>query len=250
MKKSILEPFLKKYHLAGINDVAKLKFIAADKKLIAEASTPNNVLTANIQLLNCSDLPELEFGINNTTKLLKMLNALSDDITLSAINEEGRVTGIIINDINVELQYVTADLKTLSIRGFKKTDIAYDAELIIDKDFIETFICAKAALPDAEHVAFQTNKLGTIEMVFGQVNGNNNKLLNTSTIKYKPKVVDGKDKLPLPLLFNAVYIKEVLLANKEASETTLKLNPYPLANMSFTTNDIVSSYHMVGIIGK
>jgi hypothetical protein len=83
MHKSAITEFISKYTINKIDDVIweissnkiKTRFISVDKSMIGDAT-----------MLNFKESAELEgtkLGIYQTGKLLKMLAALEDDITIS-----------------------------------------------------------------------------------------------------------------------------------------------------------------------
>ena len=254
MKKSILEPVIKKYHLHDINEISIWKVDDAAKTLRIGATTPNRVMTLVVQVNNFTELKTLKFGVNDTTKLLKMLNVLDEDITIAPnVDAAGKITSILFTSGEIEMQYVTADLEFLEankvVKVYDKAYPPFEAEIVLDKDFRETYTAAKSALSDSEYVVFQMNSKNKLEMVFGNIT-NGNKALNTSKIKYAVKTLPGKDTLPHSIGYNAEYLNKILLSNKDADDSVLKLSSNTLAYAQFTCGDIVSTYHVLGVAGK
>jgi len=253
MIKNKLESIIKKYYLSGLNETSKWKINDAEKTLTIGASTTNQVLSSVIKVDNFTELKTMEFGVNDTTKLLKMINVLDDDVLITENNDAGRITSILMNSGKIEIQYVTADLKFLNdnkvIKIYSGPYPTFEVEIVIDKDFIDTYIAAKSALNDSEYVVFQMNSDNKLEMVFGQVNGGN-KTLNTSKVRYLPTTLPSKDILPKSIGYNADYLKEILSANKEHKSSILKISSNTLGFISFTNENITSTYHIKGVAGK
>lgn len=252
MTKAKLESMIKKYYLSNLIETSIWKIFKDQKQIRMAACTPNYVLTSVIELKNFEEIDTTEFAINDTTKLLKMLNALDENIKLEVKQDNGKVFNILINSSNIEMEYVTADINVLRANQTVKTvsknnEPPFDVEIIVDNDFIETYIASTSALSDSEHVVFQMNKNNKVEMIFGFIQGAN-KSLNTSKIKYVPKTTPQKDVLTTTLGFSAEYIKNILLANKDANETILKLScSKPMAKVEFVSDDISAVYHITGL---
>ena len=247
---------IKKYYLSNFIETSIWKILNDKKQLRMAACTPNYVMSVVVELNNFEEVPTTEFAVNDTTKLLKMLNALDDDIKLSVKQDNnGKIYNIVINSGNIEMEYVTADINVLranqSVKTISKTnEPPFEVEIILDRDFIDTYIASTTALSDSENVVFQMNKDNKIEMVFGHIQGAN-KSLNTSKIKYLPKTTAGKDILTSSLGFNSEYLKQILVANKDAADTIFKLSvTKPMANIQFTNENITATYHVSGLTVK
>ena len=50
-----------------------------------------------------------------------------------------------------------------------------------------------------------------------------------------------------PISFSATYLKEILVANKEATDATLKISSQGLAHISFSIDNYESNYYLVEI---
>jgi hypothetical protein len=247
---------IKKYYLANFMETSIWTILNDKKQLRMAACTPNYVLSVVVELNNFEEVPTTEFAVNDTTKLLKMLNALDEEIKLSVKQDNnGKIFNIVVNSGNIEMEYVTADITVLRANKAVQTiqkinEPPFEVEIILDKDFIDTYIASTSALADSENVVFQMNKSNKLEMVFGYMQGAN-KSLNTSKIKYLPKTNIGKDVLPSSLGFSSEYIKQILVANKDSEDTILKLGvTKPMANIQFKNNDIIATYHVTGIAIK
>ncbi len=114
MIKSTLESMIKKYYLANFMETSIWKVLNDKKQLRMAACTPNYVLSVVVELNNFEEIPTTEFAVNDTTKLLKMLNALDADIKLSVKQDNnGKIYNIVVNSGNIEMEYVTADINVL-----------------------------------------------------------------------------------------------------------------------------------------
>lgn len=248
---------IKKYYVSNYIETSIWKIFDDKKKLRMAGSDGSKNMSVTVEYTNFTDLKTTEFAVNDTTKLLKMLNALDEEIKLETKTDNNdKIYSLVINSTNnIEMEYVTADINVIRANKIvqiinKDPNQVCEVEIIMDNDFVSTYIAATSALSDSENVVFKMNKDNKLEMIIGYVQGAN-KTLNTSKIKYLPKTVAGKDVLPEILGFKSEYLKQILLANKDAKDPILQLGCYnPIAYMTFTNADITSDYHLRGIVVK
>lgn len=255
MNKDTLDLMIKKYYLSNQIETSIWKIFNDKKQLRMAGSGGEQDLSVIVEYNNFADLPTTEFAVNDTTKLLKMLNVLDGDVKITPQQDNnGKIYSIVVNSANnIEIEYVTADINMIRATNIIKLIGRSDKQIpqvkiLLDDDFISTFITSTVALPDSENVVFKMNKDNKLEMLFGHVQGAN-KALNTSKIKYQPKTVDGADVLPEILGFKANYIKQILIANKDCKDAVLELACYdsPIAYVKFVNTDMTSIYHFKGI---
>lgn len=251
MKKSILEPVIKKYYLSNLMELSGWK-VASDNKLKVLSVLPNKVIVTNIEVSNFTDFKDVKFCINDTTRLLKMLNALDEDITITVGGNNDTITCMTLKSEDVEVQCATIDVKIVNEGKLLEVpklinNIVFSTEVVVDKDFISTFTSANSAHSDCENVVFKMSSDNKLQLIFGQRDGLN-KSLNTSQIKYFPKTTDGKNVLTKTVKYNAGYLKEIFLANKEADDTVFKIAENGLGQIAFKNGDIVATYTIMGIV--
>jgi hypothetical protein len=108
----------------------------------------------------------------------------------------------------------------------------------LDSNFISTFIKAMGALQDENNFTF-TCKEGAGQIILGYSN------INTNRINIDVDCVCEGDVDPIS--FSATYLKEILVANKEATDATLKISSQGLAHISFSIDNYESNYFLVEI---
>lgn len=254
---------IKKYYVSNFIETSIWKIFDDKKQLRIAGSTMPATLSTIIEFNNFSELPTCEFAVNDTTKLLKMLNALDEEVKFEMQKDNrGKIYNISLNSSNVEMEYVTADIDVLRankiVQTYPKDRIPdeFDVEIVLDKDFVDTYIASTTALVDSESVVFRMNKDNKVELLFGYIQGAN-KALNTSKIKYVPKTANGKDVLSTTMAFNAEYLKQIFVVNKDAGDTTLKLgvaksrkpgeNELIVVQIQYVTGDITATYYLTGM---
>ena len=85
-----------------------------------------------------------------------------------------------------------------------------------------------------------TCKEGSGQIILGYSN------INTNRINIDVECTCTTDKVD-PISFSATYLKEILVANKEATDATLKISSQGLAHISFSIDNYESNYYLVEI---
>ena len=80
MTKETLKTFINKYYLGGTVESVKWVANTSNKQLITNAITEDKNVLLKVTLNNFSDLEDGELGINDTSKLVKLLGVLKDEI--------------------------------------------------------------------------------------------------------------------------------------------------------------------------
>jgi hypothetical protein len=179
-----------------------------------------------------------EFGVYDTTKLSKMLSVLGNDVDFSISDIDGKAVSLKFKDKSTSVNYMLADLSVIPNVPDLKQLPDFNAEIKLDSNFISTFIRAKGALQDENNFTFvcKDNK-GSI--VLGHSNINTNRINIDVDCTCKGDVD--------PISYSATYLKEILVANKEATDATLKISSQGLAHISFSIDNYESNYYLVEI---
>ena len=241
MTKEKLKTFINKYYLGGTIESVKWIANTSAKQLVTNAITEDKNVLLKVALNNFSDIPDGEVGINDTSKLVKLLGVLKDEIK-SDYNKAGeKITSIVFSDDSTDVQYVTADLSVIpSAPPLKKTP-PFNVEIPLDEEFITKFVSSKSALADVDTFTLTMNKKGKLEMIIGYSS------INSNRIKLAVNAVEGKDVVSKNINFNANHLKEILVANKDCTNANLKVSDAGLASVQFVCDDIISEYYLVEV---
>lgn len=239
MKKLYLSDIISKYYLGGLvekiklsidNKTLKTQFIAANKNLIGTLVAPD------------VDIEDCEFGIFDTTQLLKLIS-ITDQLLTLTVTKKGKVTNkLLIADSEYNLEYNLADIMlTPSVPDFDEP--SYDIEALIDKEFINKFVKAKKALDsDVFIIISEIDSLGNNVLSFklGGIEGYTNKVSFHIPVIKNPII--GQ-----PVKFPLAEFNEILLANKNHKSGILYVSEQGLLKIEFETEDgIKISYVLVG----
>ena len=113
----------------------------------------------------------------------------------------------------------------------------------IDDLFVHTFIKAKSALADVDTFAIMSDGSDNqADIILGYSS------LNTNRVKIR-----ASTNVPValnPISFSAKYLREILVANKDAKGGKLEVSSKGLARTTFTADGVTSTYYLVQIDTK
>lgn len=239
MNKANLLKFIELYNLNGTIERVKLE---SDGDNLKTGIVADDRTMAGSVKFNDLKVEKGEYGIHDTAQLKKMLGILDDEVEITVNKMDDRPIGLAISDKTTESFVVLADMSVIPKVPTVNNKGDFDLEIEITEDFVERFVKAKNALPDVTAFTLGLNKKGDkVELVIGDGD------TNTNRIKLEVKPINGKDKPAKEISFNANYFKEILLKNRGATGSVLKVNSAGLANVSFKTNDYEANYFLVKI---
>jgi hypothetical protein len=235
MEKQTLNRFVSKYNLAGL--VESVKWESKEGSLTTSFISDDKSVLGSVSMTDFDSISS-DFGVYDTTKLTKMLSVLGDDVDFSIQDIEGKPVSLKFKDGSTSLNYMLADLSVIPNVPDLKQLPPFNVEIKLDSNFISKFIKAKGALQDENNFTFtcKDNK-GTIVLGYSNINTNR---INIDVDCTCESDVD-------PISFSATYLKEILVANKEATDATLQISSQGLAHISFSIDNYESNYYLVEI---
>jgi hypothetical protein len=240
MEKSKFEKFINKYNLGGAcesvlfsvdESVLTTRAISDDKNVLCEVVAPTMGLAAG------------SYAVYETAKLRSMLGVLGEMLAVNVKKSGEKTLGITFEDTNTEATFVLADPSVIpNVPDLKKLP---PFELTIDMDelFVSTFVKAKSALSEVDTFAVMSDgSTATADVVLGF------STLNTNRIKLTATTTEASELKPIS--FSAKYLREILVANKDAKGGKLEISSKGLARTSFNIDNIKSTYYLVQIDTK
>ncbi len=239
MEKQSLSRFVSKYNLSGL--VESVKWESKDGSLTTSFISDDKSVLGSVSMKEF-EASDSEFGVYDTTKLTKMLSVLGNDVDFSMNDIDGKPVSLKFKDGSTSVNYMLADLSVIPNVPDLKQLPEFDTEIKLDSNFINKFIKAKGALADENNFTFTygDGKNGSGQIILGYSN------INTNRINIDVDCTCSKDKVE-PISFSATYLKEILVANKEATDATLKISSQGLAHISFEVDNYESNYYLVEI---
>jgi hypothetical protein len=239
MKKLYVEDVIEKYHLGGLVERVKItvkdktlttKFLANKKNLVGTITAPN------IELEDC------EFGVYDTTQLLKLIG-ITDHFIVLGVEKHGKIANkLLIADNEFNLEYALADIMlTPSVPTIDEPE--YDMKADVDTDFVSRFLKAAKALNTDVFIVEQSKDVEedqAIKFTLGGTEGYTNKI--NFTLKTLEHGKPGKI-----TKFSLEEFNEILAANKEFKAGKLSISVDGLLKIEFANEEgVIASYILVG----
>jgi hypothetical protein len=240
MEKSKFEKFIGKYNLGGScesvlynveNSSITTRAISDDKNVLCEVIAPS------------MGLKDGNYAVYETAKLRSLLGVLGETLSVNVKKSGDKAVGMTFDDSNTEVTFVLADATVIpAVPDLKKLP-PFELTIEMDEQFINTFVKAKGALSDVDTFAVMSegdDKTADVILGFSS--------LNTNRVKLKAKTTEATELKATS--FSAKYLREILVANKDAKGGKLEISSKGLARTSFNVDNIKSTYYLVQIDTK
>lgn len=235
MEKQKLNRFISKYNLAGL--IESVKWNTSDSSLSTKFISDDKSVLGSISMTGF-DYKNTEFGVYDTSKLVKMVGVLGTDIEFDVQMVDDKSVSLKFKDGSTSVNYMLADLSVIPSVPELKGLPEFDVQIKLDQNFITKFIRAKSALVDENNFTFVSKK-GKSQIIIGYSNINTNRISIDVDSTTKGDV-DG-------ISFSATYLKEILVANKESNDATLNISTQGLSHIHFAADEYTSDYYLVEI---
>jgi hypothetical protein len=227
---------IEKYYLNGLTEA--VKFNIKNNVLTIPFSTTNRDVVGEVVLP--IELPNAEFGIFETTPLLKLLNILDTNVDIQYQEKFGIVEKLLIEDNQYKMMFSASDISLIP-KTPNANNVTYQLTYAMEPDFVTRFIdCKKALGPDIKTFTLEP-QTDTARIILGDPSGYANKLEFNI-----PAVTEG---FPFAsLLFPSDVLKEILSANKNFDTAEMKVNEDGLMDLMFVEGDAISQYFIMASI--
>tara|TARA_R110000772_G_scaffold40405_1_gene94627 strand:- start:223 stop:945 length:723 start_codon:yes stop_codon:yes gene_type:complete len=233
VNKSTLTSVISKYYLNGLNN--QVKWRIKDNQLTVYAGSNGRVCKVQHNNFNLEDS---ELGIFDTHKLSKLLSITSGELNISLEKIKSVYTKMHVADLNFDLTYSLADILILGKNTYYEDPEEFEIQINLTREDIDHLIKAKSALADVNNmlITTTTDMDGTniCEIVFGDNTGFSNK------ITYQLRGDITKEDIQIP--FDSDVFKDILSANKDMENGTLKISEVGMLKANFTTTETESEY--------
>jgi hypothetical protein len=236
MNKQKLTGFIEKYSLG--NTIESVPWSVKNNTLTTNFVSEDRTLLGSVTL-NSFNVEDSEIGIYNTTQLQKMVTVLGNDVTLNIKKSSSRAISIEMNDSEVSLNFMLADLDIIPKAPKLKTLPDTTVTITIDNDFITKFVRAKNALSESNNFTVISDSI--TQIIVGEWDPNSSTGVNKININVKAEV---NNKLSA-IAFNANYLKEILAANRDHTTGKMEVCAGGLAILTFSNADYTSKYYLV-----
>lgn len=238
MEKQKLNRFISKYNLAGL--VESVKWESQDGSLTTSFISDDKSVLGTVTMKEFSQENAI-IGVYDTTKLTKMLGVLGTDVDYEISTVNDKAASLKFKDGSTSINYMLADLSVIPNVPDLKQLPDFNVKIKLDQNFITKFIRAKGALADESNFTF-VSKNGKHQIILGYANINSNRI--------SIDVERENDGDVEPISFSATYLKEILVANKEAKDATLNISTQGLSHIHFEVDEYTTDYFLVEIDSK
>ena len=237
MEKAKLSRFIQKYYLSGL--VESVKWEISNNSLSTSFVSDDSSVVGTVKM-NGFDSPNIVLPVYDTSKLNKLMSVLGNDVSIDYHSVEGRPVSIKFKDSGIKVNYALADVSVIPKVPTLKELPSFDVSVSLDDQFMTKFIKAIAALPEETTFTFEF-KNGVGNIILGYSN------INTNRISIDVDCDCGNHETVNPISFSAAYFKEILKANKEATDASLKISTSGLAYVQFSVEEYDASYYLVKV---
>lgn len=238
MNKQTLISFINKYHLNG--NITKILINSTEDSLHCKFISDTKALIGDLTMNNISFDKECNTGIYDTSQFLKLLTALNDEIKINVFTVEDQSVYIELSDDSKKAKFILSHPDILPTLPKDINLPTMDFEFEIDDDFIINFIKSKNALDATVNTFTFVKKDNKLKIILNYQKDNH----ATNTISFDVNDLDVN--LEHPITFNADFMKEILLANKNDFDIgSIMVSSKGLMQIAFKSEEYNSKYFLV-----
>ena len=211
ISKKVISDIVSKYSLG--NNIEKVKWVATDDKFTINFINDSKNLVGYVEYRKDIGLKPGDYGIFNTSQLIKCLNILDGDILVDATTSKLNMA-----DTNYDIKFNLADPAVIpSVPDINDSD-DWSVSFSVSDEFITRFVKSKDALSDLDTFTVETRDgFNGEELVFTV--GTN----ITNTIEFTVEnatINESFEAVP----FDSNLLKEILKANKDYHSGEIRIH--------------------------
>ena len=234
ISKKVISDIVSKYSLG--NNIERVKWIITDEKLIIHFINDSKDLVGYVDYRKEIGLKPGDYGIFNTSQLIKCLNILDGDILVDATTSKLNMA-----DTNYDIKFNLADPAVIpNVPDVTSNSDEWSVSFSVNDEFITRFVKSKDALSELETFTIETRDGFHGEELIFTVGTN-----ITNTIEFvveNPTINESFNAIP----FNSNLMKEILKANKDYHSGEIRINKKGLLDAHFHCgDDLYTGYYLV-----
>ena len=234
ISKKVISDIVSKYSLG--NNIERVKWIITDEKLIIHFINDSKDLVGYVDYRKEIGLKPGDYGIFNTSQLIKCLNILDGDILVDATTSKLNMA-----DTNYDIKFNLADPAVIpNVPDVSNSSDEWSVSFKTNDEFITRFVKSKDALSELETFTIETREGFTGEELVFTVGTN-----ITNTIEF---IVDNAtiNESFGPVPFDSNLMKEILKANRDYNTGEIRINKKGLLDAHFHCgDDLYTGYYLV-----
>jgi hypothetical protein len=228
-----LVSYIEKYHLdTMVNSVVwRVRDNTAEVKFVSMINSTAGVIYFPI------NLEDSEFGIYDTSSLLKLLSIMKDDLSISLIKEHGIYMKMQVMDDVYEGSFSLADIKSIEEAPVVEEPKVFEVSFVLDKPFKEQYLKAYKALGSINRFTIQTTSKD-VKITVG------NKESYANKVSFNKECDDF---LPLSgaKSFSGDAVAEILKANNDFTSGLLEVSSEGLMKISINNDFYSVNYYLI-----
>jgi len=230
--KKVISDIVSKYSLGNV--IEKVKWVVTDKKLKINFINDSKVLLGFVEYRNDIGLKNGDYGIFNTSQLIKCLNILDGDILIEASNSKLNIA-----DTNYEIKFGLSKPEVLPKVPEIKDEDNFSVSFSVNDEFITRFVKSKDALSDLEIFTVETREGFTGEELVFTIGTT---ITNSIEFSVEADIKESFSSIP----FDSNLFKEILKANKNYHSGEIRINKKGLIDAHFHCGEgLFTGYYLV-----
>jgi len=232
ISKKVISDIVSKYSLGNV--IEKVKWVVEDKKLLINFINDSKVLLGYVEYRNDIGLKNGDYGIFNTSQLIKCLNILDGDILMEASNSKLNIA-----DTNYEIKFGLSKPEVLPKVPEIKDEDNFSVSFSVNDEFITRFVKSKDALSDLEIFTVETREGFTGEELVFTIGTT---ITNSIEFSVEADIKESFSSIP----FDSNLFKEILKANKNYHSGEIRINKKGLIDAHFHCGEgLFTGYYLV-----
>jgi len=233
ISKKVISDIVSKYSLG--NNIEKVKWVITDEKFIIHFINDSKNLVGYVDYRKEIGLKQGDYGIFNTSQLIKCLNILDGDILVDATTSKLNMA-----DTNYDIKFNLADPAVIpNVPDVSNNSDEWSVTFDVNDEFITRFVKSKDALSELETFTIETREGFTGEELVFTVGTN---ITNTIEFTVESTINESFGAIP----FNSNLMKEILKANKDYHTGEIRINKKGLLDAHFNCgDDLYTGYYLV-----
>jgi hypothetical protein len=233
ISKKVISDIVSKYSLG--NNIEKVKWVITDEKFIIHFINDSKNLVGYVDYRKEIGLKPGDYGIFNTSQLIKCLNILDGDILVDATTSKLNMA-----DTNYDIKFNLADPAVIpNVPDVSNNSDEWSVTFDVNDEFITRFVKSKDALSELETFTIETREGFTGEELVFTVGTN---ITNTIEFTVESTINESFGAIP----FNSNLMKEILKANKDYHTGEIRINKKGLLDAHFNCgDDLYTGYYLV-----
>ena len=233
ISKKVISDIVSKYSLG--NSIEKVKWIITDEKFICHFINDSKNLVGYVDYRKEIGLKKGDYGIFNTSQLIKCLNILDGDILVDATTSKLNMA-----DTNYDIKFNLADPAVIpNVPDVSSDSDEWSVVFEANDEFITRFVKSKDALSELDTFTVETREgFNGEELVFTV--GTN--ITNPIEFTVDATINESFEAVP----FDSNLMKEILKANRDYHSGEIRINKKGLLDAHFHCgDDLYTGYYLV-----